>query len=68
MDKIKKYVANFLKKHERNVRYAMKLNELFIAANMIKDGKPIEAISDVFDLGYAKGYRAAIAEMKKEVL
>ncbi len=65
MESIRKYVANFLKKHERNRRLTMKFSELMSAVDMAKNGKPAEAISDVFSYGYAKGYRAAMAEMKK---
>ncbi len=65
MESIKRYVANFLKKHKENVRFNMKLSELMSAAQMARNGETVEAISNVFSYGYAKGYRAAVAEMKK---
>lgn len=65
MESIRKYVANFLKKHKENNRFTISLSELMSAVDMAKNGKPVEAISDVFSFGYAKGYRVALAEMKK---
>ncbi len=65
MEAIRKYVENFLKKHEENNRFTMSMKEFRGAVHLAQSGKPAQAISDVFSFGYAKGYRAAMAEMKK---
>lgn len=66
MDTINRYVANFMKNHKENIRFSMTLSELFDAVHLAEAGKPAQAISDTFSYGYAKGYRAAMAEMKKK--
>lgn len=68
MEKIKKYIDRFFKETKMNIRYSISLEECkAIAANIRSkdefDG--IFAVSDAFEFGYVKGYRAALAEMKK---
>lgn len=65
MEKIRKYVDNFFKKHEENIRFTIGSREMLDAANYAKSGNILQAISDIFSFGYAKGYRAALSEMKK---
>lgn len=65
MEKIRKYVNNFFKKHEENIRFTISTKELMSAAHLAQSGQAAQAISDIFSFGYAKGYRACQAEMKK---
>jgi len=64
MEKIKKYIENFLKHNTMNDRYGIYYDEVVSCINALERGKP-STICTVFDYGYAKGYRAALAEMKK---
>lgn len=64
MEKIKKYIENFLKHNTMNDRYGIYCGEMVSCINAF-DGKPAETVITIFDYGYAKGYRAAMAEMKK---
>ncbi len=64
MESIEKYVENFKKRKKMNMNYTMRGEELFaVAKEAEKD--TFHTIVSVFDFGYAKGYRAAMAEMKK---
>lgn len=68
MDKIRKYVERFFKTTKRNIRYAITYEECEDVVNAVRNGDEWGAISatcKTFDYGYAKGYRAAMAEMKK---
>lgn len=68
MDKIKKYVERFFKDTKRNIRYMISTGECEEIVQAIKscdDWDAISAACKTFDYGYAKGYRAALAEMKK---
>jgi len=65
MESIRKYIAKFLENHEQNIRFNMKANECASVIEMARNGKPVEAVYTVFRFGYAKGYRAAMAEMRK---
>lgn len=63
MDKIEKYIERFFKHTKPNERYDMSTKEWKAIAN---SGKGIcDIISTTFSFGYAKGYRAALAEQKK---
>lgn len=64
MEKIRKYVERFMKTHSKNRCYGMYANEVGEIRNAIEN-KPFDAVMLIFDYGYAKGYRAAMAEMKK---
>jgi hypothetical protein len=65
MEKIKRYIENFQKRHKENVRFSMNLNELFDAVHLVEEGEAAKVIANIFSYGYAKGYRAAQAEMKQ---
>ena len=64
MSKIEKYVANFLKKHDWHPRYGFYATDIFELGEAT-ERKPFGTLCLIFDYGYAKGYRAAQAEMKK---
>ena len=64
MEKIKKYVKKFFSRHEKNIRYDMNLHEIFLLEEFASENKNA-AFDIAFDYGYAKGYSAALAEMKK---
>lgn len=64
MDKIKKYIESFFKNNKKNVCYDMNLREIFLLEEYANENKKA-AFSTTFNYGYAKGYRAAMAEMKK---
>ena len=67
MDKIKKYIAKFLKRNSINIRYTLYTNEWRAltehAVGSISTA--MDATGTAFKYGYAKGYKAAQAEMKK---
>lgn len=65
MESIKKYVDKFFKNHEKNTRYGISIKEFMSAAHLARCGQAERVICDIFNFGYAKGYRAAMAEMKK---
>lgn len=65
MEKIKKYIENFLKRNTMNDRYGIYYDEVVSCINSLEGNQP-STICTVFDYGYAKGYRAALAEMKKK--
>ena len=71
MNRIKKYINSFFKTMKRNFRYAISLKECEEVVSEIKkrdEYAGILVVSDVFDFGYVKGYRAALAEMRKGVV
>lgn len=64
MDKIEKYVARFFKKNRRNPYYVLYTGEIIKLA--VRCGAKLpDTIVLTFDYGYAKGYRAALAEIRK---
>lgn len=63
MDKIQRYVERFIEKMKVNTRYDMKTPEWEILVN--SEQSRCEVIGTTFHFGYARGYRAAMAEMKK---
>ena len=65
MDKIKRYVNRFIEKVTVNDRYDMSALELKTLAEGASSGNALDAISITFNFGYIKGYKAAMAEMKK---
>ncbi len=69
MDKIKNYIDRFFSKTRKNQNYTMRSDELFVFMNEIMGSREpngaFVAAGTLFDFGYAKGYRAAMAEMKK---
>lgn len=64
MEKMKKYIENFLKRKKMNDRYCICTDELFSIKKALKHDM-FNAIATTFEYGYVKGYRAAMAEMKK---
>lgn len=63
MDKIQRYVERFIEKVKVNRRYDMNTMEWTELVN--SNQNRYEVIATTFHFGYAKGYRAAMAEMKK---
>ncbi len=69
MESIKKYVERFFKTTKRNLRYSVSLGECKEVVATVKNMDEFDGIfvlADFFEFGYAKGYRAALAEMKKK--
>ncbi len=64
MEKIRKYIEKFFKRHEKNVRYDMKLYEIFLLERFASENRNA-AFATTFDYGYVKGYKAALAELRK---
>ena len=68
MEAIKKYVRKFFKTTKRNLRYSVTLGECREVVDVVRNVDEFDGIfvlGEFFDFGYAKGYRAAMAEMKK---
>lgn len=69
MDKIRKYVERFFKSRECNSHCVMNANEIIDVMNKILSSEDANSLLPIicmlFKYGYAKGYRAAMAEMKK---
>lgn len=69
MDKIKKYVERFFKSKSEDRNYSLTTGDVFALFKEIQsaDGNGLfDAIVSLFQYGYAKGYRACKAEMKKK--
>ena len=64
MEAIKKYIHRFFNKKEILNGYDMKVEEWRTLSEKAKES-PVDAIIMSFLFGYAKGHRAARAEMKK---
>lgn len=67
MEKINEYIKKFFEKKEKNVRYDMNLREIFTLEEYAMENKNA-AFATTFNYGYAKGYRAAMAEMGGAVI
>lgn len=65
MESIKKYIMRFLKHNTMNNRYGMYFHEVVSCMDSFNE-EPAGTIGTIFSYGYAKGYRAALAEMKKK--
>ncbi len=65
MDEIRKYIDRFFAKKKMNDRYCMYMHEMNAAADEAETNM-FSALTSVFDLGYVRGYRAALTEMKKK--
>ncbi|MFG6369554.1 MAG: hypothetical protein K1W16_14300 [Lachnospiraceae bacterium] len=65
MEKIRKYVERFFKTHKDNMKYQIYTSDAMAVAKEMRIN-PLETVVTLFDYGYAKGYRAAMAEMKKK--
>ncbi len=64
MEKIKRYVDRFIKKVTVNDRYDMSALELETLAQGAR-WDALNTISITFNFGYIKGYKAAMAEVRK---
>lgn len=64
MEKIKSYIDRFFKKTEMQNNYDMGRKE-WRALSENARSNPADATGTAFLYGYAKGHRAAMAEMKK---
>lgn len=68
MQKIKDYIDRFFKNKAMDANYALRtceVVELIKEMHWADTNKLYDAIAALFRYGYAKGYRAAKAEMKK---
>lgn len=65
MDKIKRYVENFHKTTKIKEEDQLHTNERD-ACKKAMEVDPFRTICTLFNYGYVKGCRAAMAEMKKE--
>ena len=69
MDKIKKYIKRFFAAHRQDTRYELSMGDIkhgiMVVCNATNANAAYNAVVTFFDYGYAKGYRAAMAEMKK---
>lgn len=69
MQRIRDYIDRFFSKTRKNENYTMRSDELFAFMEEIMSSREpngaFVAASTLFDFGYVKGYRAAMAEMRK---
>lgn len=67
MEKIKKYIVRFLKSKPIRQGYDMSCKEWITLVDLAicSTSDAVDAIGTTFNFGYAKGYRAAMAEIKK---
>lgn len=69
MDKINKYVERFFSATKMNSRYDMSFSEIDHGIEEVFRSTDVNGVFKIiiifFNFGYAKGYRAALAEMKK---
>lgn len=68
MEKITKYVERFFATRKKNIRFGIKTDECADFVREVRKANFSDAFSmasKLFSYGYAKGYRAALAEMKK---
>lgn len=64
MDKIEKYIIRFFKTTKMQDKYDMSVSIWKILSERAKID-PMDATGTSFLYGYVKGYRSAVAEMKK---
>ena len=64
MDKIEKYIISFFKRVKMKDKYDLSLQIWRILSERAREN-PSDATGTSFLYGYAKGYRAAMDEMKK---
>lgn len=69
MEKIRKYVERFFAKKPIETKYEMTYENVDSGINEVMrvedERDAFSVVSTLFEFGYAKGYRAAMAEMKK---
>ncbi len=64
MKAIESYVEKFFLTHKISAYYAIRLDEAFACIQAVKEA-PVQTIDTIFSYGYAKGYRAAMVQIKK---
>lgn len=64
MEKIRKYVERFFETNRGNTRYQIYTDDIMAVHEEMRNN-PWDTILALFNYGYAKGYWAAMAEMKK---
>lgn len=69
MEKIRKYVDRFFAKTNKRKGYDLSFDEMEQGMKevfSVRDANgAFKIVTTLFNFGYAKGYRAALAEMKK---
>lgn len=66
MEKIERYIEKFFATTKKNIRFGMKLDECQACMQAIQEGcDALRVTALLFSYGYAKGYKACQAEMKK---
>ena len=69
MNKIKKYIDKFFSTTNKNSRYSMSFSDMKHGMQEVlcatDANGAFKVVTTFFDFGYAKGYRAAMAEIKK---
>lgn len=69
MESIRKYVERFFAKTKKGKGYSLSFDEMEQSMKevfTVADANgSFKIVTTLFDFGYAKGYRAAMAEMKK---
>lgn len=70
MESIKKYAERFFAKTRKNKEYGLSFDEMEQSMKEVfaahDANGAFKVVATLFDFGYAKGYRAALAEMKKK--
>ena len=64
MKAIDSYVNKFFRTHKMSAYYAIRLDEAFACIQAVQEA-PVQTIGTIFNYGYAKGYRAAMTQIKK---
>jgi len=64
MEKIRKYIERFNRTTTINQHYAISAGEINSFKHAI-DANPFEYLVLLYEYGFAKGYRAAVAKKKK---
>ena len=64
MKAIESYVNKFFRTHKMSSYYAIRLDEAFACIQAVQEA-PVQTIGTIFNYGYAKGYRAAMTQIKK---
>lgn len=64
MKAIESYVNKFFRTHKMSAYYTIRLHEVLACIQAVKE-LPVQTIDTIFSYGYAKGYRAAMTQIKK---
>ncbi len=69
MDKIKSYIDHFFQREDKNQNYTLSIGDVSTFINEIQ-GADVNGlfctILTLFNYGYVKGYRAALAKTRKK--